>query len=136
MCDSMNSRTMQHLQYGMTSCAIGFAWPDNSQPIAFLDCNGQEHRTSLASSSLMGTSFQNNEEAVLVVKLVQQLLSGGNAVQAKDIGIITPYSGQVTRQLLQQHCTGHGYGHAVPLQCQVMATWINIAAPEPEVYAC
>ena len=32
-----------------------------------------------------------------MVKVVQQLLSGADAVQSKDIGVITPYSGQVSQ---------------------------------------
>lgn len=30
-----------------------------------------------------------------MVKVLRQLLTGGDAMQAKDIGVITPYSGQV-----------------------------------------
>ena len=76
-------------------CPVGFAWPSQGQPIAFLDCASEEQRTALPSSSSTGTSYQNKEEASVVVKVVQQLLSGAEAIQTKDIGIITPYSGQV-----------------------------------------
>lgn len=31
----------------------------------------------------------------MVLQVLQQLMSGANAMQIKDIGVITPYSGQV-----------------------------------------
>lgn len=82
-------------------CVTGFPWPVPGLPIAFLDCSGQERRTALNSSSTAGTagtSYQNDEEATTVLKVLQQLLSGSGALQTKDIGVITPYTGQVTLQ--------------------------------------
>ena len=78
-------------------CAVltGFPWPDRGRPLAFMDCTGQEHRTSSVLGSSAGTSYQNTEEAQLVARVIQQLLSGPDAVQPSDIGVITPYSGQV-----------------------------------------
>ncbi|KAL3148087.1 hypothetical protein ABBQ38_15521 [Trebouxia sp. C0009 RCD-2024] len=73
----------------------GFPWPVPGLPIAFLACPGQERRTALISSSTAGTSYQNDQEALAVLKVLQQLLSGSDALQAKDIGVITPYTGQV-----------------------------------------
>lgn len=83
-------------------CVIGFPWPVPGLPIAFLACAGQERRTTLSSSSpagTAGTSYQNDEEAAAVLKVLQQLLSGPDALQARDIGVITPYSGQVPKLL-------------------------------------
>ena len=45
--------------------------------------------------STAGTSYRNTEEAQLVARVIQQLLSGPDAMQPSDIGVITPYSGQV-----------------------------------------
>ncbi|KAL3140824.1 hypothetical protein ABBQ32_14194 [Trebouxia sp. C0010 RCD-2024] len=86
----------------------GFPWPVPGLPIAFLDCSGQERRTALNSSSTAGTagtSYQNDEEATTVLKVLQQLLSGSGALQTKDIGVITPYTGQVRaiKAALEQH---------------------------------
>ena len=84
-------------------CVTGFPWPVPGLPIVFLACAGQERRTALNSSNTAGTagtagtSYQNDEEAAVVLKVLQQLLSGSDALQAKDIGVITPYTGQVTQ---------------------------------------
>ena len=64
--------------------------------MAFIDCTGPEQRASLSTGSTAGTSYQNDVEAQLVAQAIQQLLSGLHAIQPNDIGVITPYSGQVT----------------------------------------
>lgn len=64
--------------------------------MAFIDCTGPEQRASLSPGSTAGTSYQNDVEAQLVAQAIQQLLSGLHAIQPNDIGVITPYSGQVT----------------------------------------
>jgi len=63
--------------------------------VAFIDCTGPEKRASLSPGSTAGTSYQNDAEAKLVAHAVQQLLTGPHAIQPSDIGVITPYSGQV-----------------------------------------
>lgn len=68
--------------------------------MAFIDCVGQEQRASLSPGSTAGTSYQNDAEAQLVGHAVQQLLTGPHAMQPRDIGVITPYSGQVTLPVL------------------------------------
>lgn len=63
--------------------------------MAFIDCTGPEQRASLSPGSTAGTSYQNDPEAQLVAHAIQQLLTGRHAMQPSDIGVITPYSGQV-----------------------------------------
>ena len=67
--------------------------------MAFIDCTGLEQRASLSPGSTAGTSYQNDAEAQLVAHAVQQLLTGPHAMQPSDIGVITPYSGQVNLAL-------------------------------------
>jgi regulator of nonsense transcripts 1 len=61
-------------------------WPVHDVPMMFYASMGAEE---LSSS---GTSFLNRAEALMVEKLLQQLLKNG--VSATEIGIITPYEGQ------------------------------------------
>ncbi len=77
-------------------CVAAFQWPNQECPVAFIDCTGPEQRASLSPGSTAGTSYQNNAEAHLVVYAIQQLLTGPHAIQPSEIGVITPYSGQVT----------------------------------------
>ena len=66
----------------------GFVWPDWDAPIAFVPVEGSE------DSSPDGASKQNMDEAGLAVRIVDMLLSGGD-ITPNDIGVVTPYSGQV-----------------------------------------
>lgn len=66
----------------------GFLWPDWDAPVAFIPIDGVEQLDS------EGTSKSNLDEAARVVTLVQDLLAPGD-VNCRDIGIITPYNGQV-----------------------------------------
>jgi superfamily I DNA and/or RNA helicase len=66
----------------------GFPWPNPSKPISFISVNGLEE------PSADGNSKQNVEEANLVVKLVDNFMRSG--FSAKDIGVISPYNGQVS----------------------------------------
>ncbi|DBA71486.1 TPA: hypothetical protein ACH3X2_14306 [Trebouxia sp. C0005] len=75
----------------------GFQWPNWECPVAFIDCTGPEQRASLSPGSTAGTSYQNDPEAQLVAHAIQQLLTGRHAMQPSDIGVITPYSGQVRK---------------------------------------
>lgn len=46
-----------------------------------------------------------------MLKVLRQLMSGADAIQAKDIGVITPYSGQVHLLLCDSYtaaCTAVG----------------------------
>ena len=76
-------------------CVAGFQWPNWECPVAFIDCAGPEQRASISPGSTAGTSYQNDAEAQLVAHAIQQLLTGPHAIQPSDIGVITPYSGQV-----------------------------------------
>jgi regulator of nonsense transcripts 1 len=66
----------------------GLLWPDWECPIAFLPVEGGEIR------SPDGTSKENLAEASWVARLLEGLIDGGELGQG-DIGIITPYAGQV-----------------------------------------
>ena len=66
----------------------GLLWPNWECPIAFLPIKGGEVR------SPDGTSKENPTEASWVAQLLEGLMDGGELRQ-DDIGIITPYAGQV-----------------------------------------
>ena len=66
----------------------GFVWPDWDAPVAFIPVEGSE------DTSPDGASRQNMDEAGLAVRVVDMLLSGGD-ITPHDIGVVTPYSGQV-----------------------------------------
>ena len=66
----------------------GFVWPDWNAPVAFIPVDGAE------DTSPDGASKQNMDEAGLAVRVVDMLLSG-NDITPHDIGVVTPYSGQV-----------------------------------------
>ena len=66
----------------------GFVWPDWDAPVAFIPVEGAE------DTSPDGASKQNMDEAGLAVRVVDMLLSGGD-LTPNDIGVVTPYSGQV-----------------------------------------
>ena len=67
---------------------VGFMWPNWDAPVAFIPVDGAE------SSSPDGASKQNMDEAALAVRVVDMLLSGGD-ISPNQIGVVTPYSGQV-----------------------------------------
>ncbi|MDE0707694.1 MAG: AAA domain-containing protein [Candidatus Poseidoniales archaeon] len=66
----------------------GFVWPNWDAPVAFIPVEGSE------DTSPDGASKQNMDEAGLAVRVVDMLLSGGD-LTPHDIGVVTPYSGQV-----------------------------------------
>ncbi|MEC9120000.1 MAG: AAA domain-containing protein [Candidatus Thermoplasmatota archaeon] len=66
----------------------GLLWNDWGVPMAFLPVNGDE----LLSPD--GASKENPAEAGWVAKILENLLQAGDLEEA-DIGIITPYAGQV-----------------------------------------
>ncbi len=66
----------------------GFVWPDWDSPVAFVPVEGVE------DTSPDGASKQNMDEAALAIRVVDMLLSGGD-ISPSDIGVVTPYSGQV-----------------------------------------
>jgi regulator of nonsense transcripts 1 len=66
----------------------GVIWPDWDAPVAFIPIEGVEQLDS------EGTSKSNLDEAGRVATLVQELLAPGDLI-CRDIGIITPYNGQV-----------------------------------------
>jgi len=80
------------LEDGCTSsdrpAPAGFLWPDWDKPVAFVPVHGAE----IAEES--GSSRSNMDEAGVVIKILEGLLEPGD-LQPEDIGIISPYSGQV-----------------------------------------
>lgn len=79
------------LQNGVTTeersrSNLDFPWPDQSFPMFFLSCLGQEEISS------SGTSYLNRTEAVNCEKIVSRFLKAG--ISPSQIGIITPYEGQ------------------------------------------
>ena len=80
------------LEDGVTSedrpTPAGLLWPDWDMPIAFLPVEGGEVKAP------DGASKENPTEAAWIARLLEGLLDAGELRQ-KDIGIITPYAGQV-----------------------------------------
>ncbi len=66
----------------------GFLWPDWDRPVAFVPINGSEEVAEDGKSRL------NRDEAGWVVRIVQGLLEPGD-LSAADIGVVSPYNGQV-----------------------------------------
>ncbi len=77
---------------------VGFDWPDQAKPVAFVECAGRDSQHS-SNSSGVDSSFSNPEEASIVVDIAQRLMTGPNRMKPSDIGIITPYSSQVPHYL-------------------------------------
>ncbi|MEJ6563114.1 MAG: AAA domain-containing protein [Euryarchaeota archaeon] len=69
--------------------AAGFLWPDWDHPVAFVPVEGSE----IVDDE--GSSKSNLDEAAKVLSIVSGLLSAGDLTPA-DIGVITPYRGQVS----------------------------------------
>lgn len=76
----------------------GFAWPRPKIPIAFINIDGAE-------SSSDGESKSNEAEAKRLLAVLDSVLSAGDC-EPKDIGVVTPYMGQVRllRKLWHEHC--------------------------------
>ncbi len=66
----------------------GFLWPDWDKPVAFVPVHGSEIQEE------SGSSRSNMDEAAIVVKIVNDLLAPGD-LTPDDIGVISPYAGQV-----------------------------------------
>jgi len=66
----------------------GFLWPDWDAPVAMIPVEGSEE------SDEEGSSRANRSEAAMVLKIVNDLLVTGD-ITPDQIGVITPYNGQV-----------------------------------------
>ncbi|MAH91407.1 MAG: hypothetical protein CMA11_06525 [Euryarchaeota archaeon] len=66
----------------------GFLWPDWDKPVAFVPVHGAEIEEEV------GSSRSNMDEAATVIQIVNDLLSPGD-LSPEDIGVISPYAGQV-----------------------------------------
>tara|TARA_B100001750_G_scaffold242926_1_gene257198 strand:+ start:758 stop:2773 length:2016 start_codon:yes stop_codon:yes gene_type:complete len=91
------------LENGVTAeerpAPAGFIWPDWDAPVAFVPVDGSEE---LAAD---GKSRINRDEAGWVVKIVENLLGPGDLLPS-DIGVVSPYNGQV--RLLTDLLDGRG----------------------------
>ena len=72
----------------------GFIWPNWDLPIAFIPIE------SIEGTDVENASRYNSDEAIKVVEIVQKLLESME-LSPRDIGVITPYNGQV--RLLTDH---------------------------------
>tara|TARA_B100000287_G_scaffold365124_1_gene359683 strand:+ start:681 stop:2717 length:2037 start_codon:yes stop_codon:yes gene_type:complete len=72
----------------------GFIWPNWDLPIAFIPID------SIEGTDVENASRYNSDEAIKVVEIVQKLLESME-LSPSDIGVITPYNGQV--RLLTDH---------------------------------
>ena len=68
--------------------AAGFLWPDWDNPVAFVPVEGSEIVDEESASK------SNLDEAAMVLSIVGNLLSTGD-LSAHEVGVITPYNGQV-----------------------------------------
>ena len=66
----------------------GFLCPDSDKPVTFVPVHGSEIEEE------SGSSRSNMDEAAIVIKIVNDLLVPGD-IQPEDIGVISPYAGQV-----------------------------------------
>ena len=66
----------------------GLLWPDWDNPLAFIPIEGSELQEE------DGSSRSNYAEAAKVLSVVKGLLETGD-LTAREIGVITPYNGQV-----------------------------------------
>ena len=66
----------------------GFLWPDWDKPVAFIPVHGSEIEEEA------GSSRSNMDEAAVVLQVVKDLLLPGD-LDVQDIGVISPYAGQV-----------------------------------------
>mmetsp|Transcript_28138 Transcript_28138/g.46029 ORF Transcript_28138/g.46029 Transcript_28138/m.46029 type:complete len:895 (-) Transcript_28138:110-2794(-) len=80
-----------------------FAWPSRAVPAAFIQSDTTEERTPGK-----GASYLNTGEASAVVDVVEHLLATGAVASLDDVGIVTPYSGQV--RLLHERFSDLGFG--------------------------
>ncbi|KAK9863459.1 hypothetical protein WJX84_011464 [Apatococcus fuscideae] len=75
----------------------GFSWPKAHKPVAFVQSNGPERRTGTQGDIAAAASLANNTEARLVATIVSRLMAADpHLTSGAGIGVITPYSGQVT----------------------------------------
>ena len=76
----------------------GFLWPDWDRPVAFVPVHGAEIQDETSSSR------SNMDEAAAVINILQELLATGDLLP-EDVGVISPYSGQVKliRDLVEEY---------------------------------
>ena len=72
----------------------GFIWPNWNLPLAFIPLDSEE------GTDVENASRFNSEEAIKVVEVVQKLIESLE-IMPEQIGVITPYNGQV--RLLNDH---------------------------------
>ena len=89
-------------------CPGGFNWPDSRLPVAFVPVKGAVELQS-------GTSYTNESEARKVISAAVALTRAGSLPNGiMDIGVITPYSAQVRRELSNRGCRRRSaFAHSV-----------------------
>lgn len=91
------------LENGVTAdqrmAPAGFIWPDWDAPVAFVPVDGAEEL------AVDGKSRLNRDEAGWVVKIVESLLNPQD-LSPDDIGVVSPYNGQVA--LITDLLSGRG----------------------------
>ncbi len=91
------------LENGVTAqerpAPAGFLWPNWDAPVAFVPVDGAEEL------AIDGKSRLNRDEAGWVVKIIEGLLEPGD-LEPSDIGVVSPYNGQV--RLLTDLLDGRG----------------------------
>ena len=92
------NQTLKDQRQAAVFTIVGFDWPDQAKPVAFVECAGRDSQPS-SNSGGVDSSFSNPEEASIVVDILRSLITGPNRMKPSDIGIITPYSGQVPHYL-------------------------------------
>lgn len=74
----------------------GFQWPNPKVPVCFIPVTGALEERTGSADDLTGHSLRNRPEAQQVLAVVQQLLADRGLPRGlEDIGIISPYQGQV-----------------------------------------
>lgn len=69
----------------------GFPWPRPEEPVALIDISGENERS-------LGSLKKNQAEAEVVAKILRGILTakaGMHSVSEREIGIVTPYRGQI-----------------------------------------
>ncbi|GLI70630.1 hypothetical protein VaNZ11_015565 [Volvox africanus] len=116
-----------------------FPWPNPKVPVCFIPVRGRESRTNTVNDAATpggaaGYSYQNNEEAEMVAAVVAALLTPGSVAGLAgpgDIGIVTPYNGQVRclqQLLINGSRLSRGLGQGARPRSFLHATTIPTAA--------
>ena len=95
-----DAKLLSGVSAAMRPPPAGFEWPCSTEGIAVIDTG----RDNDCSEERNGQSFCNPGEAVLLTQILSSVLDAGE-LQASQIGVVTPYSGQVRtlRRLIRKY---------------------------------